>query len=171
MTKDEIKTRLESAEKQMNDLQKEIADLKVKLDEAREIPDHLEFNIGDVVWYIDGDLKVYNYTNCVAEIRTNYNNFYTPKYAKELAKKCHEIAMLLYCKWHIDRDYEPNWDDDNDVKFSVMLDHSDKDKVEYAVYCHHYSQYPTVYFSTKEAAQKAADWMNEHCLMRKKDEI
>ena len=153
MTKEELETRLNAAEK-------EIADLKAKLNEASEIPEFLEFNIGDVVWYMDADSKVYNYKNCVSEARHNYNNFHTFEYAKEFAEKCHEIAMLLHCKWYVDRDYVPNWENAKELRYFLYFDSKeDKYDVTYVVRTH--VKYPMVFFSNKDAAQKAADWMNK----------
>ena len=166
MTVEELTSKLESAEKQIIGLQDEIQNLKVKLDEAREIPDFPRFKIGDDCYYLHSGLYVSKFQKTFMDTsRTidDFNTFHTPEYAKFFADKCREIAMLLHCKWHIDRDFEPNWDYDNDGKFSVMWHHDpdDKSKAEYAVDNHYYSEYPTVYFSSREAAQKAADWMNE----------
>jgi hypothetical protein len=161
MTKEELEARLNAAEK-------EITDLKAKLNEASEIPEFLEFNIGAVVWYMDSDLKVYNYKNCVSEARNNYNNFHTFEYAKEFADICREIAMLLHCKWHIDRDYVPDWKDATEPKYFLYFD-SKKDKYDITYVFFTHVKYPMVFFSNKDVAKKAADWMNKRHKQERSD--
>jgi hypothetical protein len=86
-----------------------------------------------------------------------YNAFHTADYAHELRRRCLMIAMMLHCKWYVDREYTPNWDDRE--KWTVVYTHN---KEEFAVDCSRMWEWNTIYFDTKENAQKCADWMNEH---------
>ena len=66
--------------------------------------------------------------------------------------------MMLHCKWYLDRDYVPDWDNGDD-KFTVWYNHMDN---EWKVDFQEIHETPSIYFSTEEAAQKCADWLNEH---------
>lgn len=162
MTKKELEEKIELYERQVMSLKNGIEKLKTELSKAveDEIPDFPEFNVGDTVWYKDDGFKVVRYIKSEISKTKDYNNFHTEKYAKECTEKCREIAMLLHCKWYIDRDYVPNWKDDDENKYCVAYNYETKSYI--SDYFYEITEYSTVYFSTKQAAQKAADWMNEH---------
>lgn len=159
MTKRELEEKIELYERQINGLTNEIKKLEIELGKAgeEEIPEFPEFHSGDIVWCKNNAFDVVNYINRTSRTK-KYNNFHTVEYAKECAEKCREIAMLLHCKWHIDRDYVPNWKDGSE-KYCVTYNH---DKGGYITDFFYKTEYPTVYFSTKHDAKKAADWMNKH---------
>ena len=164
MTKEELEVRLNAAEK-------EIADLKAKLNEASEIPDYPEFDCEDDVFYLSFDnSKVYKsirYTSSPFEC-LDYNRFHTKEYAKEFADICCETAMLLHCKWYVDRDYVPDWKNTKEPKYFLYFDpKEDKYNVTYVL--HTFVKYPMVFFSNKDAAQKAADWMNKRHKQERSD--
>lgn len=160
MTKDEIQTRLESAEKQMIGLQDEIANLKAKLDEAQdeEIPELPVFERGEDYWYLDIDGCIErNYSDGATE-NNDFNMFHNDKYAKLYADKCREIAMLLHCKWYVDREYVPDWHDGH-KKHSLYYDNVDNLYKSSDWAC---DEWGYVFFSSREAAKKACEWMNAH---------
>lgn len=163
MTREELEKRLESAEKQMLGLQDEIQNLKAKLAEGHyesEIPDFPVFNIdGESSWHVNGLLDVSSKDETYGKVH-DYNFFHTVDYAQEFADKCKLIAMMLHCKWYLDRDYVPDWKSDtNSEKCYVIFDNCVNKfqvRTRYAV------QGVEVYFRTEESAQKCAEWLNEH---------
>ena len=168
MTKKEFEERIESYEKQIelyesqsNCLKNEIKKLKAELSKAveDEIPEFPEFNSEDIIWYKDDGFKVVHYMTNESLKRRDYNNFHTEEYVKEYTEKSREIAMLLHCKWYIDRNYVSDWSDGDEVKYCVTYNHNEKSYIPDYFY---ETEYSTPYFSTKRAAQKAADWMNKH---------
>ena len=171
MTKDEIQTRLESAEKQMIGLQDEIANLKAKLDEAQddEIPEFPVFERGEDYWYLDIDGCIErNYSDGATE-NNDFNMFHNDKYAKLYADKCRELAMLLHCKWHLEEKYRKNgeaiaFNGYDIVSLSKTVDGNGNlgDYEYYAGSCHPCAEVPFVTFANHEDAQKAAAWMNAH---------
>lgn len=161
MTREELEKRLESAEKQMIGLQDEIQNLKTKLAEAQdesEIPDFPVYSI-EPLYFVHSDFSVIgNEFRVCAGIMRGFNAFHTKEYAQEFADKCNLIAMMLHCKWYVDRDYVPDWDNGDD-KFTVWYNHMDN---EWTIDYQEIHETPSIYFSTEESAQKCADWLNEH---------
>ena len=135
--------------------------MKIELNKVveDEIPDFPDFNIGDTDWYKDVDFTVSSYIKNSASKTKNYNNFHMAGYARKYAEKSREIAMLLHCKWYIDRNYVPNWKNNDEIKYCVTYDYSKK---SYVLDYSYGIEYSTVYFSSEQAAKKAADWMNKY---------
>lgn len=162
MTREELERRLNEAEKQNLGLLDEIKRLKEKLAEQEkepEIPDFPEFDAaGEEAWHINNVLEVSTPGIASGHIK-DYNYFHSNEYAQEFAKKCKLIAMMLHCKWYLDRYYTPNWDILSVEKYSVVFCHNLN---EFQVRTQYGEEHGDVYFSTEEAAQKCADWMNEH---------
>ena len=158
MTRDEFEKRLEAAEKQNLGLLDEIKNLKAQLAKVQEdeIPDLPDFNINDDFYIMTEDMEVSG--DAIIDPVSDYNYFHTKEYAQEFADKCKLIAMLLHCKWYLDRDYVPNWSEPLERKWQLYYDHDEK-KMIVGAYSH--SDYGVV-FSTGELAQKAADWINKH---------
>lgn len=164
--KEKLESRLEEAEKQMIGLQDEIANLKAKLAEVeddKEIPEYPEFDYGDTLYAADadcsGETKIRHMEITAKVSHKVYDVFHEDLYAKEYAGKCKLIAMLLHCKWYVDRDYTPDWDNEDEEKWMVFWSNTYK---KYEVCDWGSDEYSSVFFSTEEAAQKCADWMNAH---------
>lgn len=162
MTKKELEERIESYERQIklcegqaNFLKNEIERLKTELNKTveDEIPDFPEFNNRDIICHY-----IKNETSKIKD----YNNFHTEEYVREYAEKSREIAMLLHCKWYIDKNYVPNWNDNDEIKYYCVTYIHNKNEEGYIPDSFYETEYSTIYFSTKQAAQKAADWINEH---------
>ena len=163
MTREELEKRLESAEKQMIGLQDEIQNLKMKLAEAQdepEIPDKPFFEMDEKFYYLDSMTDGVEDSCIDDEIDAiDFNMFHTERYADEFAKKCKLIAMMLHCKWYLDRDYVPNWNDRKEIKWSILFD-GDANGLNCASWI--YPQPFLVYFSSSVVAKKCAEWLNEH---------
>lgn len=158
MTKEEIQTRLEAAEKQMIGLQDEIENLKAKLCEAQdeEIPEFPTFN-GGCSYFVNTHGTVEMLSPDAHGRETDYNGFHTHEYAQLFADKCREIAMLLHCKWYSDRELVTNFADGSTGKWCVWYDHFSN---EWSIDSQQTHENTTIYFTTLEAATKACDWMN-----------
>lgn len=171
MNNEEIERRLEAAEKQNLGLLDEIKWLKEKLAEQdkQEIPDFPEFDRWDVVYKMDAcfDVMEENHgggkgdKDFTGDDAPYYNDFHTADYAHEFRRRCLMIAMMLHCKWYVDRDYTPDWSNENqdEGKWQVFWSNMYK---RYEVCDWISDEYGSVFFSTEEAAQKCADWMNVH---------
>jgi hypothetical protein len=170
MDKNELERRLEAAEKQNLGLMNEIKWLKEKLAEQdkKEIPDFPEFNCGDVVYEMDSCFDVMEEEHgggkgdkdFIRDGALFYNAFHTGDYAHELRRKCLMIAMMLHCKWYLERNYVPDWESDtSSPKHCVIFDHC---RNGFQVRSQYAEEGAEVYFSTEEAAQKCADWLNAH---------
>ena len=156
MTKEELEQRLNAALKEIEGLKKELA----KTEDSTEIPDFPPLRTGDSYFYLTDRLGVN-----AAMVRSNppvldYNMFLSDTYAKEFSNKCKLIAMLLHCKWHIDRDYTPDWDNENEDEEKWQVFWSNMSK-KYEVCDWVTDEYGSVFFSTEEKASKAAAWLNE----------
>jgi hypothetical protein len=161
MDKNELERRLEAAEKQNLGLLDELKNLKAQLAEMQdepEIPDFPEFARNETYWYAGADLNGVDSGFALGTIDDDYNVFHAKEMAQEFANKCKLIAMMLHCKWYLDRDFVPDWNNCDD-KFTVWYNHLDD---EWTFDYQEIHEAPTIYFSTEEAAQKCADWLNKH---------
>lgn len=163
MDKNELKSRLEAVEKQNLGLLDEIKNLKAQLADMQdepEIPDMPVFHANETYWrmyptleHIKGSVLHSDYNGeC-------YNLFHTKEYADEFDKKCKLIAMMLHCKWYLDRDFVPDWKNNEELKYSVFYNNQTN---VFGVTVRTSSETGYVAFSTNESAQKCADWLNKH---------
>ena len=163
MDKNEIERRLEAAEKQNIGLIDEIKYLKEQLAQMQddpEIPDMPDFELNEKFYYLDSmtaDVEDSCHDGDIDAI--DFNMFHTEEYAQEFYKKCNLIAMMLHCKWYLDRDYVPDWKDGVERKFFVFYNNCAN---EFGVTTRTTSDVGYVAFSTEEKARKCADWLNEH---------
>lgn len=167
--KEKLGSRLEEAEKQNLGLLDEIQNLKAKLVEQgkQEIPDFPEFNCGDVVYELDDCFDVMEKKHdggkgdkdFIRDDARFYNAFHTGDYAHELRRNCLMLAMMYHCKWYVDRNYVPDFTNSSEDKYFLFYDHVDG-CFKYGLDC--IIDNGSISFSTEEAAQKCADWMNSH---------
>jgi hypothetical protein len=172
MDKNEFERRLEAAEKQNIGLMDEIKNLKAQLAKVQdepEIPDFPEFMIGDdyyphIRWEsiprkctVDSLNEEYCKKSRTAEM--NYFNFHSAEYYHSFESKCKLIAMILHCKWYCDKEVVTDFSDGYSEKWCVWYDHFSE---EWSVDSQRTHESTTVYFATEEAAQKCAEWLNEH---------
>lgn len=64
---------------------------------------------------------------------------------------------LLAFKWCYDRDYEPDWENEDEKKYYIYYDN---DNNHYDWDWNTLYDNSAIYFSTREIAQKCADWLN-----------
>ena len=161
MTKQELEKRLESALKQIEGLKDEVENLTAKLSEVEdepEISDLPNFECGESYWTMFDNFALSDERTVFVRDATDYNMFHTEAYAQEFSKKCKLLAMLLHCKWYLDSDYTPDWNNENEEKWQVFWSNTYK---KYEVCDWESDEYGSVFFSTEEKARKAAAWLNE----------
>lgn len=162
MNKNDLERRLEAAEKQSLGLLDEIKYLKEQLAKAQkeqEIPDKPEFEMDEKFYYFNSVINNVEDGCHGGDIGIiDFNMFHTEEYAHEFRRKCLLIAMMLHCKWYIDRNFIQDWSDPLEYKWQLYYDHDEK-KMTVGAYSR--SDFGVV-FSTEENAKKCADWLNEH---------
>lgn len=175
MDKNELERRLEAAEKQILGLLDEIKNLKAKLAEMQdepEIPDFPEFVIGKDYYYshirwksnplrLSTERCDTKYCKKPGIVEMDYFNFHSIEYYNCFEKKCKLIAMMLHCKWYLDRDYVPDWKNNEEYKYFVFYNNNNNAN-EFGVTVRTTSDVGYVAFSTEEKARKCADWLNKH---------
>jgi hypothetical protein len=170
MTRYELHTRLEAAEKQNLGLLDEIKNLKAQLAEMQdepEIPDFPVFKCLDVTYALDSCFDIMQEehgggtgdSDYMGDDASYYNNFHSKDYADEFRRKCLLIAMMLHCKWYCDKEVVTDFSDGYSAKWCVWYDHFSE---EWSADSQQTHESTTVYFTTEEAAQKCAEWLNEH---------
>lgn len=163
MDKQELERRLEAAEKQNLGLLDEIKNLKAQLAEMKnepEIPDMPYFRADEQWWYVETEGSLVESVSIHDSKRSEFNCFHTESYAQEFAKKCKLVAMMLHCKWYLDRDYVQAWGSDtNSEKCYVIFDHCLN---KFQVRTRYAEEGVEVHFSTEQTAKKCADWLNRH---------
>lgn len=94
------------------------------------------------------------------DVRFNNNNYFkTVERAKEVTDKINFLLRLERLHDTFCPDYVPNWNSD-EAKFTIYYNH-EKVKPRYKVQPYCYMRHPTtVYFPSKEIAQKVCDILN-----------
>lgn len=158
MTKTEIENQIRDIKKLMEDSQEKLSELEKMLSEkSNEIPTFPKFN-NEIIYYLNAQGNIYTTPNVTCKKINDFNAFHSKALAQEYAKISLRTAMLLHCKWYLCPDYKPDFSTDEE-KWSVFYDHDSESYMLGLTYgCE-----SNVYFDTKENAQRAADWMNEHC--------
>lgn len=121
-----------------------------------------DYNIGRK-YYLNNlsDIDFINKGDSFEEIKRLSQSPYQYYLTEELAEQAKKMKdfndKLLAFKYCYDLDYKPDWNDDTSHKHYVYYDiYTNKYVEEFA--CSMLE--PLVYFSTKEIAQKCADWLN-----------
>lgn len=159
---------IDQYEREREEFKKERESLKKALKEAEKnetrVPDNLRFRNGETYYSmattgatIDGEYKDDDYTDHTSLLTRRL--FKTREYAEIFAEKTQFIADCLHFKYLYDRDYEPNWDSEDEQKFYVYYNNRTK-KYE-GSFRTTYQVVESVYFSTAELAKRCADWLNK----------
>lgn len=159
----------------MNDIEKKLEALKAeflgKLEELekeaeaqkeQEEPKPWEPEVGEEYFYIYDTLKTgsdFNWGNFIDYKRIKAGNcFLTKERAEQVAEKMRLLLRLEQLHDMLCPDYVPDWNNDGELKF--CLAHYCDDDYWFVDYFN-VTQYPTVYFDTKENAEKAAGILNK----------
>lgn len=123
------------------------------------VPDILDFEQGDTVYYMTGFGTIDDYVYDVADSEEeSHRVFKTPEMLEMYRDKTQVIADMLHFKQLYDADFEPDFSNHKSEKYVLLKDIHDNQYVV-AQTGMLYSE-ESVYFSTCEIAQKCADWMN-----------
>ena len=138
-------------------IEKELAELKAKVQSDDEVQDVLEWDAAEKCWRVlsNGNVDWYLVCDVGNDIIKRHRIFKTEKYAQMYREKTQFIADLLHFKWLFDRDFYPE-NNFPGAQWTIMLD----DDHKFAVTTNRNAQPGDIYFSTKELAQKCADWLN-----------
>lgn len=161
---EELESQLEILKSNVAELESKIAEIKrnenKKIPDVKDIPQVYDFDDYMKVsknwrrgWFTNNKGKLVYMDIDGVELEGNML-FPTEKLAEIFQQKAQLIADCLLFKWHYDREYVPVWDGHN-INWCVAYEH----RVEcYIVYCN--LRHNMVYFSTKEIAEKCAEWLN-----------
>ena len=161
MNKKELENEIMKTQKQLEALQTALS----KIEETeKEVPETLDIWENQKYYFVNstGDLTKDTYACGYAydvERLKRHRVFLSEEYAKKFADKTQFIADMLHFKYLYDKDYEPNWDSDNELKYWVYYNIGTK-KFDW-----HFSRinenFESVYFSTEQLARKCAKWLNK----------
>lgn len=150
---------IEECENQIVKLEMVKAEAEKELKKSDEVPECYSVENGNEMYFVDFSGEV-----CSDGFSPNYlanekhRAFKTKKIAKLFVEKTQAIADQLYFKELYDADYVPDWENMRTSEYYIYLDNSTKSyRVDYTIY---WALEGTVYFSSKEIAQKCADWLN-----------
>jgi hypothetical protein len=162
MTTAELQTQISAMRESIKSQQERLDELEKQLESANELDDidkPLEIENDEEVYYISDVGIICRKSGRDSYILNTQNRaFKQLKYAEMYREKTQHIADLLHFKWLFDRDYEPDWSDENENKYTVWYCYDEK---KFMIDITPRSEYrAAVYFSTAELAKKCADWLN-----------
>lgn len=153
MTKQQIAERIER-------LGAELSELKLQLDKTEDVPETLRFENGELFWGVNvpGGVVPERYSCCYAATAKEHRAFKSREMAELFRQKTQFIADALFWKELYDRDFVPDWKNQGQQKWFVIFDWCDN---WYSVDYTFVSERAAIHFSTREIAQRFADWLNE----------
>lgn len=165
MTTAELQAQISAMRESIQAQQERLDELEKQLESADELDNidkPLEIENGKEIYFVTTYGAVLSSDIIVVGSYQIANNrhrlFKSEKYAEMYREKTQHIADLLHFKWLFDRDYEPDWRDENENKYTVWYCPDEK---KFMIDITPRSEYrATVYFSTAELARKCADWLN-----------
>lgn len=167
-TEDSKMKKSEEIQNEIKKTQEQLANLQKALKEAEEsetrVPNNLRFQNGETHYsmattgaIIDGEYNDDDYTDHVSMLTRRL--FKTREYAEMFTKKAQFIADCLHFKYLYDRDYEPDWGIPFESKYYIIYDYNVNKYIDLSTSS--FMNESTVYFSTREIANKCAAWLNE----------
>lgn len=159
----ELQAQISAMRKNIQAQQEKLEELEKQLESANELDDidkPLKIENDEEVYYVSEAGHIFNTTgiaSCLSFINARHRAFKSEKYAEMYREKTQYIADLLHFKWLYDRDYEPDWDDASEDKYTVWYC---PDERKFLIDITHSQYVATVYFSTAKLARKCADWFN-----------
>lgn len=124
---------------------------KYKEDYNKDKHYYIDWN-GDIDWVTVSEMDAFE------EILNPYSNYLTEELAKQAKKLKDFNDKLLAFKYCYDLDYKPVFSGDYDNRAYFVYYDSDDGKYDYS--WNSTRNHNVIYFSTKEIAQKCADWLN-----------
>lgn len=168
----ELKESFALCTKELNDLKKEIEELKQKNNSDAIATDKSVLDEYETAFKFHNDASGFYYLNSNGEVAsttfagfiyrpTDYNpwcNYLSKEYAATSAKIRRFNDMLLAFKWCYDKDYVPEYKFINDEKWYVYYDTDDKQYLCDSLYAWVET---AIYFSSEEIASKCCNWLND----------
>lgn len=151
-------------QERIKELKKQIEEINAEINEL-ERDDTLKQYESDITWRYDG--YILNERGCVDEDNDSifnsndynpYRHYMTEEYANKAAKIKKFNDMLMAFKWCYDRDYEPDWTE-NDTKYYIVYNFDANPRC-YDVAWGYKRKHNEFYFSSEDIAQKCANWLN-----------
>lgn len=142
MTEAEKNERIKAVEEQMAKLQKELEDIH-----------NIEVQKWDFSAWDNYPTMLMREYACRIPVESGFTDQFTNKLAV--------LTNLIRFKYCYDRDYIPDWSNENDYKWFVYF-HT-KSRTYLVDWTATWDRLPTVYFSSEKTAQKCADWLNAGC--------
>ena len=159
MNRTELEEIIKSCDVNIAKLELAKAEAAKELEKKDEVPEYYSVENGNEMYFVDYNGEVYSdgfFPNYLANEK--HRAFKTKKIAKLFVEKTQAIADQLYFKELYDADYVPDWENMRTSEYYIYLDNSTKSYgVDHTIY---WALEGTVYFSSKEIAQKCADWLN-----------
>lgn len=163
MTTAELQAQISAMRESIQAQQERLDELEKQLestDELDEIDKPLEIKDDEAIYCLSDTgciIRMFGRTTSVPFMNVLHRVFKSEKYAAMYSEKTQFIADLLHFKWLYDRDFEPDWDNPSEDKYTVWYCPDEKNFLIDITS----SQYvATVYFSTAKLARKCADWLN-----------
>lgn len=142
MTNEEKNERIKAVEEQMAKLQKELEDIR------NEKSSEWDFS----AWNNESERTTFS-------VDLPFGHLGLARHW--CSDKLHFILLLIKFKYCYDKDYEPDWNNTEEQKWFVCVDtRSGKYNTDWVV---RWNCPSSVYFSTREIAQKCCDWLNAGC--------
>ena len=144
-----------SEQAKAEDNAKEVDDKAYTLDLLKDYVDTFD----NEMFWVECDSISHGYVEEDDDNIFSFDNFPTEEYAKKLQKLNKFNGMMLAFKWCYDRNYEPDWDGEED-KYSVYYcqnQFAKGYKVDFTVNGNN----NIVYFSSENIAEKCAEWLNK----------
>lgn len=160
--------KIQELTKRIENSQAEIDELKKELEELQDKPYEISYPIGyKLMWYLDDYASVtsYQYNNTAID-RVFYESglLFDTKEEAEQFKRERALIKKIKC-WAKEQqgDWEPDWSDKNQRKFSVDLDHFNKETIYDWCWGHDkFSKLP--YFKSYEITQACIDKFGDEIL-------
>lgn len=163
-----VSERIVSLQMEIDSLKNEVANLKKMVTMPQEKPTLQEEpkpwkpEHGEEYFAVEDVADVVPYTYCedsIDEYNIRLGNcFRTKERAEQVTKKMRLLLRLEQLHDILCPDYEPDWNNDGELKFCLVRDCDDDC---WFVDSFNVAQYPTAYFDTPENAEKAAEILNK----------
>ena len=142
MTETERNKRIKAVEEQMEKLKKELQDIR-----------NTELSEWDFSAWDNYPTMLMREYACKIPVESEF--------AEQFTNKLVLFTNLTRFKYCYDKDYVPDWSDQNESKWYVYFHTLTKEyKVDWTIT---WDRPSTVYFNSEEIAQKCANWLNAGC--------
>lgn len=164
-----LENKIKDCEETINELMQKLHELKQEVKQSKNIieKDIRDISTDEIPFYFTRNeynkyAWVVNYDGNISQIpcdalrMENNRYFLSAEDAEEFSCKTSFIARCMYFKRRYDRDFIPDWNNQSQHKWYLIYDHFIED---YRIASAESFETSLVYFSSKDVAQKCADWL------------